>query len=367
MSTFLSILAAWASEELCPEGTFAHGDACVRNVTQLEFEGLEVGGTPMRPSLQFVSEHVAPRYPCDELRGPGRVEAWDSCMRNYYGATDVTALSESVSTRFAESRACPTDTADIASLEQIAEHYAKHPRAEDLTPLEAYPLDVTSGATEPHLPTMCGYSVEQARWYEPRNFYCDGTDCFAQGKRGPKDLVRYSPLAAIPNLMKMVTVDRGIGSIGSGGGYGHLRLIPLGNDVFLATAGGMYGNVFFYGLVIVPQEEHYLRRACEGERLAETERVPGVRRRLLGQSAQRTAEAEALVELRRISAVLAERAGAVEAIERVQLMRTATALTDVLNGNRAARGPTEPGCVRYHARYPRGYEQTFAGSTLAAR
>jgi hypothetical protein len=168
--------------------------------------------------------------------------------------------------------------------------------------------------------------------------------------------------------MKMVTAERGIASIGSGGGYGHLRLIPLGNDVFLATAGGMYGNVFFYGLVIVPQEEHYLRRACEGERQAAADGLGEARRRrLLGRAQELNAEADALVALRRISALLADPADTLDPLERVRLSRQALGLADVLRGAPAGDPPTEPGCARYQTWYPRAYEKVFASQIVATR
>lgn len=354
---FACVLPPSAQAEGCPDGAHAVADVgCVKNATEIEFEGSDVTGLGARPGMQLVIEHRVQTYPCDELRVPGRIEAWDTCMRNYYGTSDVAELSYAIAARFVETQSCPDDASDIDTLAQIAAHYAKSPKREDLSELYVRPLEPGSAAMEPHLPVMCGYSVAQKKWYEPRNFYCEGSDCFPQPARGPKNRVRYTPLASIPNLMKMVSDDADLQSVGSGGGYGHLRIIPLGNEVFLATAGGLYGNVFFYGLIIVPHEEHFLRRACDRETAAESPTVGAWKRaRLRTEAAALVAEAEALVDVRRLTLLLAD--GRFEPSQRDVLLAQARAKEDILRGAPAPDAPRQPGCVQFQSRYPHRFER----------
>lgn len=349
-----------AHAEVCPDGAHAvDGVGCVRNATEIEFEGSDVNGLAARPGMQMVIEHHIPTYPCDELRVPGRIDAWDTCMRNYYGSSDVAELSYDIAARFVETQSCPDDASDIDTLAQIAEHYGKHPKEEDLSELQVPPLDPSSPLLEPHLPVMCGYSVAQKRWYEPRNFYCSGSDCYPQAARGAKDRVRYTPLNSIPNLMKMVSEDSDLKSVGNGGGYGHLRVIPLGNEVFLATAGGLYGNVFFYGLIIVPHEEQYLRRACDRETAADNPSVGAWKRaRLRAEAATLVAQADALTKVRRLSSILTK--PDFERSQRDVLLTQASALEDILRGAPSADAPKEPGCVLFQSRYPHRYERARA-------
>lgn len=346
---------------LCPAGSteVATGE-CVRDTTEIDLEGTNVNGVAEGPGMQLVMEASLPRFPCDELREPGTLDAWELCLLNYYGSTEIAELSYTIASRFVESGTCPDDATDIETLREIVEHYARNPKQEDLGELQVTPLDPRSSASEPHLPVMCGYSVSQRKWYRPRSFYCAGQECFPQAAHGAKNRVRYVPLGALPNLMKVVGDDPEVQSVGNGGSYGYLRVIPLGNDVFLASAGGMYGNAFFYGLVIVPSEEQYLRRACDRELTAKNPATRrGRRPRLLAAAGQLVGQASALLELRRTATLLADPTRAFTEAQRELLRIQAEDLASVLQGTRPAAPQNETGCVRYQARYPRPYQQAL--------
>jgi hypothetical protein len=160
----------------------------------------------------------------------------------------------------------------------------------------------------------------------------------------------------MPNLMKMVSDDSDLQSVGSGGGYGHLRIIPLGNEVYLATAGGLYGNVFFYGLIIVPHEEHFLRRACDRETAANDPNVGAWKRaRLRSDAATLVTEADALVEVLRLVRLLSD--PRLAPAQKDAVVTKARGLEDVLRGAPSPDASREPGCVLFQSRYPHRYER----------
>ncbi|MFZ5476368.1 MAG: hypothetical protein ACOZNI_06285 [Myxococcota bacterium] len=351
----LLAVAAALAQSCPPNATFVEGVGCLKNETEIDFEEAEITAAFQGPSLEFVMERKVGEYPCEELRRPGTIDAWETCLHNYYGSPEIAALSYEIASRFVETQACPSDTKDVDMLRQVAEHYGKHPRTEDLSALHVTPIDRTSSRVEPHLPLMCGYNAAQERWYEPRNFFCEGTDCFPQPASGAKDKIRYTPFRTAPNLYRLQSDDPRYQSISEGGAYGHLRVIPLGNNVFLTTAGGMYGNIFYYGLVIAPTEEAFLRRACHKELYAQdpvNRLTRGQARRLLAEGRRLLGQADALVRLKEVAERLTSGAD-----DSASLRLEAERLMGVVSGKLPAKKASEAPCVRYQARYPRRYER----------
>lgn len=337
----------------CPEGSVESPEGCRKAVTEIDFDEAAINGELLGPSLEFVLERPVTRYPCDDLRKPGLVNEWETCLVNYYGNTEVDDVSYEIARKFVDTRACPDDTRDIGVLDEVVRTYSRHPKVEDLSDLRVSALYPKQSWVEPQLPLMCGYNVSQRKWYPPRNFYCDAGACYPQPDTGAKDRVRYVPIPNGKGLMEVQSDDPSVRSIADGGVYGHLRVIPLGNKVWLVTSGGMYGDVYYYGLVIVPDEAQYLRRACELETRSTQVGVLG--RGGLRATAQRyLRQAAALVEFSRLSPKLGS---VLSTIEAGKVRAEAEEQVAILDGSRRGKRVDHAACVLYEARYPRAYQR----------
>lgn len=324
----------------CPHGYQLDQESgiCFPEKTQVDFEGVEVHGEIVKPSVSFIQEYQGPQFVCDEYLETGDVEKWKDCMKQTYGLSNAGQVSLDIAKEFAETRQCPQNFEDIDLLKKISKHYRKNPFEVSVAELVAIPIDANSPELESHLPISCGYNSPLNTWFESLNLYCEGeSQCFSQSSRaGPKNNVEFIPLTDATNLWEVIHTKDGDKSYREGGYLGDSQLIPLGNGVYVQTL-SVQKKPYYYGLVLVPQADSDLEKACEKERWLEANDsflTDSEKEEVQREIHQLMLIPKALKELKEITRYLHENQEHLPEVAKERLQNQAKELAKIVNGEK---------------------------------